>query len=104
MNSNEYYSYSLTLRYNKKMIIIEEKDKNIYPTIWKNLTEYKLQKYLEDLYLSILEQFETQRYYKMKFSNIHLPSIKKEDVLNRMEKFLIDTPKIFAQDMQNFCQ
>ena len=39
-----------------------------------------------------------------KFSNIHLPSIKKEDVLNRMEKFLIDTPKIFAQDMQNFCQ
>ena len=86
------------------MIIIEEQQKEQYPHIWKQLQYYGGQKYLESLYQSISRQLETQRYYKMKFGNIILPSIKKEEVLNRMEKFLIDTPKIFAQDMQNFCQ
>lgn len=86
------------------MIIIEEQQKEQYPHIWKQLQYYGGQKYLESLYQSISSQLETQRYYKMKFGNIILPSIKKEDILNEIEKFLIDTPKIFAQDMQNFCQ
>lgn len=82
------------------MIIIEEYQKEQYPNIWENLTEYKLQKYLENLYDSISKQLETQRYYKIKFSGIKLPSIKKEDVLNDMEKFLKESHKIFAYDME----
>lgn len=85
------------------MIIIEKKDSANYPTIWKHLNEYKLQTYLESLYDSISHQMEIKRYYQMKFQNIKLPNIKKEDVLNEMEKTLLEQPKIFAHDMHLFC-
>ena len=59
------------------MIIIEEYQKEQYPVIWKNITEYKLQKYLENLYDIISKRLETQRYYKIKFSGTQIPPIKK---------------------------
>lgn len=86
------------------MIIIEEQQKEQYPHIWKQLQYYGGQKYLESLYQSISRQLETQRYYKMKFGNIILPNIKKEDILNEIEKFLPKLPNIFVNDYKNFCQ
>ena len=86
------------------MIIIEEQQKEQYPHIWQQLQYYGGQKYLESLYQSISSQLETQRYYKMKFGKIKLPSIKKEDILNEIEKFLTELPNIFVNDYKNFCQ
>ena len=86
------------------MIIITEKENGRYPTIWHHLTEYRQQKYLEMLYENISRQMETKRYYKMRFQNIVLPIIRKEDVLSEMEKTLLEQPKIFAQDMNFLAQ
>lgn len=86
------------------MIIIEKYQKEQYPNIWQQLQYYGGQKYLETLYNSISQRLETQRYYKIKFGKVKLPSIKKEDVLNEMEKFLIDLPNIFVNDYRLFCQ
>ena len=86
------------------MIIIEKYQKEQYPNIWQQLQYHGGQKYLESLYQSISSKLETQRYYKIKFRKVNLPSIKKEDVLNEMEKFLIDLPNIFVNDYRLFCQ
>ena len=81
------------------MIIITAEQKEKYPTIWKHLTEYKLQKYLENLYNSVYKQIETKKYYAEKLQGIKRKYTSKEEVLDDIEEFLKRTPEIFANDM-----